>query len=255
MVKPPACSSKIWRVGSLNAQAGIATHKYRDYLTGSWHHVSGGGIKEKNLRSILDHTQHLDVFGVQELDPGSLRSGQLNQAHWMAQHGGFDHCSYHVNRVTRWSQTANAILSRLPPSRLEHIRLPDRLSAPAPRGAIIAHFECPGSRKTWCAVVAHLSLSQRDRARQADFIADRLSDEPHVVLMGDFNAEPHQVDIKILGRTMDGHTPHKTYPRWNPTRAIDLIWWRGVDVMEHNVHAWGATDHCAVDMSFRLSTD
>lgn len=242
---------EVWHVGSLNIQAGLSTHCYRDYFTKSWHHVSPTSkSKHQNLFSVGGSVGHLDVFGVQEVDPGSLRSGFSNQAHFLAEHGKFDHFTYQANRSTGLSTTANALFSKHELLRVQNIKLPSRKTATSPRGVLLSHIDTP---KGPIAVgVAHLSLHPLDRKHQSEAIMQALKNEERVLLMGDFNDTPSSLSLASLKEGMDGHTTSATYPRWKPSRCIDVIWWRNLDVLEENSRVWGATDHCGVDIKFKL---
>ena len=245
-------SPKTWKVATLNVQAGLSTHKYRDYITQSWHHISPTSAhKHKNLMDICGAVQHLDVFGVQEIDPGSWRSGFKNQAMFLAEHGRFNHWSYQANRNTGLSTTANGIFSKNPLKMIEHWTLPSRKSSVAPRGAMRADVEDDNGH-TWCCAVAHFSLNAQDRLAQASFLAERLTEEKNILLLGDFNDVPSSPSLKPLDKIFDQHTDLLTYPRWSPRKAIDLAWWRGLDVSASAVQCWGGTDHCGVELTFQI---
>ena len=62
------------RLLSANIQAGSSTRAYREYVTRSWSHVLPNG-KRLNLDGLATLAQPYDVVGLQESDPGSLRSG------------------------------------------------------------------------------------------------------------------------------------------------------------------------------------
>jgi len=244
---------KIFHVGSLNIQAGLSTHSYKDYLTKSWHHVSPlAKSKNKNILDIAQLVNHLDIFGVQELDPGSVRSGFSNQASNMALHAGFDHYAYQANRSTGLSVTANGLFSKHPFESLHNEKLPSRKSAVSPRGVLIAKISMGDMPKFDLAIaVAHLSLNSFDREKQVERIVSLLKEEENVILMGDFNDDPLSKSLKCLKNNMDGHTTGCTFPRWNPSKCLDSIWWRGVDVLSENIQTWGASDHCGVDIKFK----
>lgn len=243
---------KIWRVATLNIQAGLSTHCYRDYFTKSWHHITPlCQSKQQNLISVANSTQHLDVFGVQEVDPGSVRSAFRNQAYWLAQYGKFDYWSYQVNRNTGLSVTANALFSRHMLHDVEHWTLPSRKSTPSPRGAVLSHIEDPSGKK-WSCVVAHLSLNAQDRLSQSKFLAERLADHKHIILMGDFNDTPNSVSLAPLRGIMTNCTTTPTFPRWNPIKTIDVVWWKNIDVKKYQSVPWGSSDHCAVEMEFAV---
>lgn len=238
--------NKIWRIGTLNIQAGLKTNKFGDYVTKSWHHVTPVGDKKKNIHATVPHIQHLDVFGVQELDPGSWRSAFVDQTRWLAEQAGFPYWSQQANRNLKLSITANAVLAKHPLFDTEHWTLPGKDQKDSPRGAIktsLGPFTC---------VVAHFSLSSKDRLAQSSFLAERLKDEPNLIIMGDFNATPDSKDLKPLAQLMDDCTLHPTYPRWKPQKPIDVMWWRGLDVIEQSVHQWGVSDHCGLEVAVRM---
>ncbi len=74
---------------SYNIQAGIAGTRYRDYLTQSWQHVLPSARRMTNLDRIARLVSRFDIVGLQEIDAGSLRSGFVNQAEYLAQRAGF----------------------------------------------------------------------------------------------------------------------------------------------------------------------
>jgi len=62
----------------LHIQTGIATSRYRHYLTHSWKHVLPCSGRRDNLDQIANLVRHYDIVGLQEADAGSLRSSYLN---------------------------------------------------------------------------------------------------------------------------------------------------------------------------------
>src|SRR5690606_16177366 len=83
---------------SANIQAGSSTRGYHDYVARSWSHVLPAGNKRGALDKIARLAGEHDIVGLQESDPGSLRSGFTNQTHYLAQRGGFDYWSHQPNR-------------------------------------------------------------------------------------------------------------------------------------------------------------
>src|SRR5690606_29695285 len=101
---------------SANIQAGARTDSYRDYLTRPWAHVLPHATKQLNLDHLARLLSEFDLVGLQESDPGSLRSGFLNQTHYLAEAAGFPFWSHQPNRkVGRIASSANALLSRVEP--------------------------------------------------------------------------------------------------------------------------------------------
>ena len=208
------------RLLSANIQAGSSTRGYQDYVTRSWSHVLPAGNKRGALDAIAVLAGEHDIVGLQEADPGSLRSGFTNQTHYLAQRGGFTYWSHQPNRrVGGVASSANGLLSKLEPRLVEEHSLPGRVKG---RGVLMACFGDGNDALT--VAVAHLSLGAQSRRSQLDFIAELLGDHPHAVLMGDFNCDPDTPEMQGLYRKTHLQPPANcvpTFPSWRPQRAID----------------------------------
>jgi endonuclease/exonuclease/phosphatase family metal-dependent hydrolase len=206
---------------SCNIQAGNSTSRYREYATRAWSHVFPAG-KRGSLDAIAGLTRGYDIVGLQESDPGSLRSGFLNQTHYLAERGGFPWWSHQPNRrVGAIASSANGLLSRFQPVMVEDHPLPGRLGG---RGVLLARYGSDGVALT--VAVAHLSLTVRSRQSQLAYIAELLADEAHPVLMGDFNCTPDAPEMQHLFRRTRLAPPSEvlpTFPSWAPRRALDHI--------------------------------
>lgn len=210
------------RLLSANIQAGSTTRGYTDYVSRSWSHVLPAGNKRLSLDRIAQLAGAYDIVGLNEADPGSLRSGFTNQTHYVAQRAGFDYWSHQPNRrVGGVASSANALLSRLEPREIIHHPLPGRISG---RGVLLGRFG--DGRHGLLVAVAHLSLGANSRAAQLAFIAELLHDHPNAVLMGDFNASLDRPEVQALFRHTRLQPPEcvvPTFPSWRPQRAIDHI--------------------------------
>jgi endonuclease/exonuclease/phosphatase family metal-dependent hydrolase len=208
------------RLLSANIQAGSSTRGYHDYVARSWSHVLPAGNKRGALDAIAELAGRHDIVGLQEADPGSLRSGFTNQTHYLAERAGFAYWSHQPNRrMGGVASSANGLLSKLEPRLVEDHPLPGRVRG---RGVLTAAFgEGPDALTV---AVAHLSLGSQSRRSQIDFIADLLARLPHAVLMGDFNCDPEQPEMQALYRKTQLQPPERcvpTFPSWRPQRAID----------------------------------
>ena len=208
------------RLLSANIQAGSSTRGYHDYVARSWSHVLPAGNKRGALDTIAELAGRHDIVGLQEADPGSLRSGFTNQTHYLAERAGFAYWSHQPNRsVAGVASSANGLLSKLEPRLVEDHPLPGRVKG---RGVLTASFG--EGRDALTVAVAHLSLGSQSRRSQIDFIADILAGLPHAVLMGDFNCDPEQPEMQQLYRKTQLQPPERcvpTFPSWRPQRAID----------------------------------
>ena len=208
------------RLLSANIQAGSSTRGYHDYVARSWSHVLPAGNKRGALDAIAELAGRHDIVGLQEADPGSLRSGFTNQTHYLAERAGFAYWSHQPNRrMGGVASSANGLLSKLEPRLVEDHPLPGRVRG---RGVLTAAFGEGLDALT--VAVAHLSLGSQSRRSQIDFIADLLARLPHAVLMGDFNCDPEQPEMQALYRKTQLQPPERcvpTFPSWRPQRAID----------------------------------
>src|SRR5688500_8665587 len=142
------------RLLSANIQAGSSTRGYSDYVSRSWSHVLPGGNKRGSLDTIARLAGEHDIVGLNESDPGSLRSGFTNQTHYLAQRGGFDYWTHQPNRrVGGVASSANGLLSRIEPSEVINHALPGRVKG---RGVLLARFG--DEADALLVAIAHLSL-------------------------------------------------------------------------------------------------
>jgi len=233
---------------SANIQAGAITRAYRDYVTKPWNHVLPSREKRGNLDLLAQQASAFDLVGLQESDAGSLRSGFLNQTHYLAERAGFPFWSYQANRrVGGVAASANGLLSRHEPDEVHDYPLPSRIPG---RGAMLVRYG--EGRDSLTVAIAHLSLTPRTRAAQASFLAELLSGEGHKVLMGDFNCESDSPEMAPLYRATSLQAPepqHRvpSFPSWRPRRAIDHILVSGGVGIENRwaMSGW-SSDHLGV---------
>lgn len=236
---------------SCNIQAGARTGSYGEYITRGWSNVLPAG-KRSNLDQIAELVKPYDVIGLQESDPGSLRSGFMNQTHYLAERSELPFWSHQPNRrVGGIASSANGVLSRLPLHEVLDYPLPGRLPG---RGALLARLG--RGRDGLAVMIAHLSLGMRSRRAQLGYIAELLGDSPNAILMGDFNCPPDAPEMEILYRRTRLAPPPwavPTFPSWKPRRALDHIL-TSLPVNERAPHALPAacSDHLAVTLSVRV---
>lgn len=235
---------------SANIQAGSSTRRYSDYLTRSWSHALPAGRKRNALDAIAELARGHDIVGLNEADPGSLRSGFTNQTHYIAERGGFDYWSHQPNRsVGGVASSANGLLSRLEPLDVADHPLPGRISG---RGLLLAKF---GAGDDGLIVaVAHLSLGAQSRRAQLAFIAEVLADARHAVLMGDFNCLADRPEMELLYKRTHLQPPADavpTFPSWRPQKAIDHILLTGT-LSGHGKRATAAANSDHLALSIRL---
>lgn len=240
------------RLLSANIQAGHATSRYRDYVTGSWNHVLPSTDKRNNLNVLAENAADFDIVGLQEADAGSLRSGFVNQTHYLAERAGFPFWSHQPNRrMAGIAASANGLLCRMEPDEVINYALPSRIPG---RGALLVRYGEGAESLT--VAIAHLSLSPKARSAQLAFLGELLSGSGHKVLMGDFNCESDSCEMDVLYRNTPLRPPDErilSFPSWDPRRAIDhILVSDNVGVERRWTLAELSSDHLAVAASITL---
>ena len=244
----PGLEAHRLRLLSYNVQTGIASARYRHYLTNSWRHLVPHPARQLNLDRIASSgLDHFDVVGLQEIDAGSMRTSFVNQARYLAERAGFPYWHVQTNRrLGNLARHSNGVLARLRPREVADYKLP---GLPG-RGALLARF---GRREHYLALfVVHLALGRRARIRQLDFLAELTSDHRNVVMMGDFNCTIDSPEMRRLVRNTALFIPDEelhTFPSWQPLRRIDhILVSPSIDVRHAYVPKWLVSDHLPIAM-------
>jgi endonuclease/exonuclease/phosphatase family metal-dependent hydrolase len=210
------------RLLSYNIQTGIATSKYRHYLTHSWKHVLPYPERLENLDRIAHLLHGFDIVGLQEVDAGSLRSGYINQTEYLALQAHYPFWHHQTNRnLGHLAQHSLGLLSRLRPSEIREEKLPGRIPG---RGALVARYG--DGPDALAVIVLHLALGRRARLQQLEHLSDVMRAYRHIVLMGDFNCGTASEEMNwLLARAPLREPVHglHTFPSWRPARNIDHI--------------------------------
>ncbi len=247
-----AAEARRVRLLSYNIQTGIATSKYRHYLTHSWKHVLPYPQRLDNLDRIADLASDFDIVGLQEVDGGSLRSGFINQTKYLARQAGFPYWYDQTNRnLGRFAQHSLGLLSHFRPDEVTEVKLPGVIPG---RGALTLRFG--DGEDSLLLMILHLALGRRSRLSQLGCISEIVKDYRHVILMGDMNccSESEEIDW-LLHRTQLSEPIHglHTFPSWAPRRNIDHILVSSslevvsIDVLNHPI-----SDHLPISMEVRL---
>jgi len=239
------------RLLSYNIQSGLTTRKYSQYFTRSWKHLVPVPSRMSNLDGIARILADYDLVGLQEVDAGSLRSGFVNQVKYLADQAGFAHVFDQSNRkIGMISQHGNAVLSRVQPDAIAEHKLP---GLPG-RGVLDVRF---GSGPDALHVlILHMALGRRGRLRQIGFLAERVADYRHVILMGDLNCDSDSPEMAVLVETARLREPASglhTFPSWQPSRQLDhILVSSSIGVEQVEVLDYAFSDHLPVAMAVRL---
>jgi endonuclease/exonuclease/phosphatase family metal-dependent hydrolase len=239
------------RLLSYNIQSGLTTRKYSQYLTRSWKHLVPVPSRMSNLDGIAQILSDYDLVGLQEVDAGSLRSGFVNQVKYLADQAGFAYVFDQSNRrIGMISQHGNAVLSRIQPDDITEYKLP---GLPG-RGVLEVRF---GARPDALHVlILHMALGRRGRMRQIGFLAERVSDYRHAILMGDLNCDSDSPEMAVLVEAARLREPALglcTFPSWRPSRQLDhILVSSSIAVERVEVLNCAFSDHLPIAMAVRL---
>jgi len=210
------------RLLSFNIQVAVGVDAYRHYVTRGWKHVLPHLSAPVTLDRIAAVVAPFDIVALQEIDSGSLRSRYVNQVRYLAEQAGFPHWYTQLNRdLGPFAQHGNGLLCRYAPLGFEDHKLPGVIPG---RGAILIRM--PFGARHLTLVMLHLSLGERSRRRQLEYVRGLIEHEECVVVMGDMNSHLGAIlgDSPLAGsylKAAGGAMP--TYPAWRPIRAPDHI--------------------------------
>jgi endonuclease/exonuclease/phosphatase family metal-dependent hydrolase len=218
--RPSAGPPSTLRILSLNIVVGLRTSRPHHYLTQAWRHALPSPGVRQTLDRIAELAARYDVVALQEADAGSLRTGFLNQVHYLAERAGFPNWEVGINRdYGVLAKHCLGVMSHFPLNAIHHA-LPGRLRG---RGLLDVTLDC-GQRELRF-IVTHLSLTRAARAAQLSYISELIAGAPNAIVVGDLNCEPHEL-LRHAGLHLSGLRPqihHPTYPSWQPNRCIDQV--------------------------------
>jgi len=243
---------RIIRLLSYNIQVGIASTRYRHYVTQSWKHVLPHAQLYENLDRIAHLVGNYDIVALQEADAGSMRSSFINQTQYLAEKGGFPYWYHQVNRnLGRLAQHSNGLLSHFKPTDIVDHKLPGFIPG---RGAMCVHFG-PADNPL-VLVIIHLALGKNSRYQQLEAICGIVRKYEHVVVMGDMNCQPNSREMEmLLTKTHLCEPTHglNTFPSWRPQRKIDhILVSPSLEVADIHVLNYRFSDHLPIAMDIVL---
>lgn len=242
------------RILSYNVQVGITTRRYHHYFLHGWKHVLPYRGRQTTLDGIARFLSGFDLVGLQEVDAGSLRTGNVNQVEYLARAAGIPWWYSQTNRnFGQLAQHSLGLLSRYHPHTVIEHRLPGVVPG---RGALEAHFGAARGDGSLVVVLVHLSLGRWARRMQFGYLSEMLRDHEHVVVMGDMNCACHSDEVRDLlrcTRLVEPEQPVKTWPSWRPRHAYDhILVTPGLGVQEVRAYNLDYSDHLPVGMEIAV---
>ncbi len=224
----------LWSAGTAAAQATVRIAAY------NVKHGEGmdGNVDLSRAAEVL-RALDPDVVTLQEIDRGTERTDGVDQARQLGEALGM---SAHFGAFMPYQggEYGMAVLTRLPVSTVENIRLPD---GDEPRTALHVVVGVGDEGRPLSVVGVHLYRTPEERLAQAEALSLHLDETDHpVVLAGDFNSfrgdrvlgHLRGEEWIVLGK--DG--PSLTYPSDEPAREIDFVMLRpgsDFEVIAHEV--------------------
>lgn len=238
---------------SFNIQVGIGTARYHHYFTKGWKHVLPHAGRRLNLERIAEVVAGYDVVALQEIDNGSLRSSYVNQVQFIADQARFPFWYTQRNRdLGPLAQHGNGLLSRVSPMEMQDHRLPGAIPG---RGAIVARL--PYGNSSVLVVLLHLSLGERSRRLQLEYVRGLIDGEDQVLIMGDMNS--HLSGLLFNSPLADSNLRpvgdvQPTYPAWRPLRALDhILVSPGLAMRDYEVLDCQLSDHRPIAVTLEMA--
>ena len=222
--------------------------------------IPGAGYLRSSRRVLEQITQfireqHPDLVGLIEVDTGSIRTGMLNQAEFVAGHLGHYtayQCKYGEGSINQWvpivRKQGNALLA-----------------APSVAGERFHYFDAGIKRliielelESVCVFLVHLSLKFRHRQYQLRTLHDLVikSSKP-VIVAGDFNTFWGTHEIYLFMRAAGLRSANvqglPSYPARNPRVELDFILVsEGIEINDFAVPNVRFSDHRPVVCDFTV---
>jgi endonuclease/exonuclease/phosphatase family metal-dependent hydrolase len=222
--------------------------------------LPGAGYLRSNRRVLQNltnyiHSEDHDLVGLIEVDTGSVRSGMVNQAEFVAQRLGHYtawQCKYGTGSFTQYlpvvRKQANALLAapRVSGARFHYFDTGIK--------RLIVELELDGV----CIFLVHLSLKFRHRQYQLRTLHDLVRQAPKpAIVAGDFNtfwgADELYLFTRAAGLTSANRERLPSYPSRSPRAELDFVLVSaGIQVDRFRVPDVRFSDHRPVICDFSL---
>ncbi len=224
--------------------------------------IPGAGYLRSNRRILRGITEFLreerpDIAGLIEVDTGSIRTGMLNQADYIARelgHYSAYECKYGTSSINQFvpivRKQANAFIS-----------------APHVSGARFHYFDTGIKRliielelEHVCVFLVHLSLKYRQRQSQLRSLHDLIMKSPKpVIVAGDFNTfwGTHEIYLfmRATGLTSANAAGLPSFPARVPRIELDFILVSaGIEVTQFRVPDVRFSDHRPLVCDFEVDS-
>lgn len=244
-------SPKRLRLISMNLQVGIANKSMTHYLGNLWQHILPSVRRHDTLYQAGQLMREYDLIALQEVDGGSFRTNFHDQVRTLCHHAELKYWHTQTNRdMGFWAQHSNAVISRVPVQQVTEHKLPGLLPG---RGAIELDISWQG--QTISIFIAHLSLGRRSQIRQLEYLADKIAQQQHSIVMGDLNVGMDwlQKHSPLAKAGMSSQKSLHTYPSWKPKKDLDhILVSEGLNIHNYQVLNHQLSDHLPISLEVSL---
>lgn len=147
-----------------------------------------------------------DILGVQEINKGARRFGNLDMTKALAQQCGY---AYSYFFPTMWQVDGYyglALFSRYPMSEVSSMRLPNNLVSET---RILARADIMVHKQTLHVFVTHVGYKDQDmKKKQVEAVKTQVQNYDHAILLGDFNSFRETDFFSIPGMTAMNTAEH-----------------------------------------------
>ena len=192
-----------------------------------------------------------DVVCLQEVSRGWVINGSADTLLWLSDRLDMDYLFMPASDAV-WG---NAVLSRYPLKLIKSGYLP-RLGAPLRRSYLLSEIELEGRENihVMCVHIHHIKDEGVIREEQVEKILEEWGGLERAAIMGDFNAEIYEPEIKkmynagLIDSQLElGEEEKLTWVHYEPYRRIDYIWvTKDLEISDVDVPYSTASDHLPV---------
>ena len=217
---------------------------------------------KKSIRHV-----HADLVLLQEVTGHANSRAEMNSQFEFLADEVWPHFAYGKNAIYGEGHHGNALLSKYPISYWENQDV--SLNRLEKRGLLHVVLDIPDVHVPLHVVCVHLSLFERDRAKQIERLCKRISSlvpkEAPLIVGGDFNDWRESTSHELKSRQgleeafLFKHGAHaRTFPSWLPWLRLDRLYFRGLSC--HSAHLvsdqmWkGLSDHLPLIAEFGIPT-
>jgi len=223
------------KIGQLNLEAGRGTTKgYHQYATEFWKNFLPHPQSQIEAAGEFIGKEGIDIMCLTEVDDGSFRSCNENQIELISKISGLPFHAYFeaYSIFGRVLGLGNAIVSRYPILRSKKFLIKGGMN---PRVIGKSIINVKGQEVD--VYSTHLSLGERSRHPQLDYLSKVIENGNYVILGADLNEQENEKLERLMKKAnMEIARTRQTYPSWDSTRTLDYLMTRGFEIKCSRTH-------------------